>query len=146
MPVEFKANFSPEQWPAQLRARAAKVLAREMELAARQIVARTQSGTDFEGKAFKEYSKGYKAYKEAAGRDTSRVDLTFTGSMLKGVHTKTENNGDAVEGVIYITADQAEKARKHMQGIGVKQRQFFKLSKEQIRSLVEALRKVKLFG
>lgn len=149
MGIEYKINFDIGKWKSDLRARAEKAVATQMEQAARQIVERTQSGTDADGNPFRRYSKSYAAMKAATGRDSGTVDLTYTGRMLKAVHTKIQKSMNFIEGVIYVTPGQAEKARKHMEGdpgTRLPKRPFLKLSAQQIRSLVDAIKKVKLIG
>ncbi len=93
-----------------------------------EIVQRTQSGKKIDGGNFKKYSKGYAAYKVSKGRKASPVDLTFTGAMLRGVHSKiTKLTKDFIEGRIFISPDQQDKANWNQE-----RRPFFGLSKKQI--------------
>jgi len=49
------------------------------------IKRRTQRGEDAYGKKFKPYSSKYAAYRDKTGRNTSPVDLLYTGQMLAGL-------------------------------------------------------------
>lgn len=49
------------------------------------IKSRTQEGKDKSNRRFKPYSPEYKIFREKHGRPTSKVNLTFTGSMLSAM-------------------------------------------------------------
>jgi hypothetical protein len=51
------------------------------------ILKRTARGLDYKGKPFKPYSRRWKAERRKRGKQTSRVDLNFTGRMLGDVLT-----------------------------------------------------------
>jgi hypothetical protein len=49
------------------------------------IKVRTSQGVDYEGKVFRPYSPGYKLFRQKTGHPTSKVNLTYTGSMLSSM-------------------------------------------------------------
>lgn len=55
----------------------------------------TREGVDAFGKAFVPYSESYARFRMKKGRNTTPVDLTFTGQMMAGIATKTAS-GTAV--------------------------------------------------
>lgn len=142
MGIDYRCGINTEQWKADLLARAKEKLSREMQVAATQIKIRTQAGTDAEGASFKPYSKAYAAYRLAHGRQADHVDLLYTGAMQKAIHTKIEDANNAIDGVIYVTAEEAEKVRENEK----RGRKFFALAKEQLGALVESFRNTKLIG
>ncbi len=61
------------------------------------ILKRTAQSMDYKGKPFKDYSRRWKAERRKRGKQTSRVDLNFTGRMLGDVLTRIDPaNGRAV--------------------------------------------------
>lgn len=103
------------------------ILAREMEKAVTQIIARTQSGKNVDGNPFKAYSESYGKWKrDVKGRHLT-PDLTLTGRMLGAIRTtiKRLRNG-VLEGRIFILSQEADKAKWNQ-----KTRKFFGLSDEQ---------------
>lgn len=118
-----------------------KVFLKALARAVRQIVERTQAGRTIEGKSFKSYSPKYKAYKVSKKR-SGKVDLTFTGQMLRSISSKILRRSDVqLEGAITIGADQKTKAIANQTGASA--RPFFGLSKQQIneiqKEIMEAL-------
>lgn len=58
------------------------------------ITRRTGKGIDVDGRPFKPYGAAYAAKRAAAGRQTSPVNLTLTGTLLRGLRVlRVEPNG-----------------------------------------------------
>lgn len=57
------------------------------------VVRRTQQGLDEHDQKFQPYSPGYAAQKAAAGGDSSRVDLTVSGEMLRAITVEPDDTG-----------------------------------------------------
>ena len=58
------------------------------------ITRRTGKGLDVDGRPFKPYGAAYAAKRAAAGRQTSPVNLTLTGTLLRGLRVlRVEPNG-----------------------------------------------------
>jgi hypothetical protein len=89
------------------------------------IQRRTNRGVDYKGKTFKPYSKKYKAVREAAGRQTAKVDLQFNRHMLNSMTVARKGGG-----VAHITFSRAEERKKaifiHEEG----GREFFGVSRD----------------
>ena len=140
MGITFKSGVKEETVKDGLRANLRKNLEKAMELAATEIIRRTQSGKDADGRKFKKYTKRYAAIKKETGkgRNVSTVDLTLEGPMLKAIHSKVKlNTRDRLEGIIHITdKEQASKARGNM-----KKRKFFAFSKKQRKDLLKIIRR-----
>ena len=109
----------------------------DMALDSRSIILkRTTSGLDVNGAEFKEYSERYANAKAAAGRQTSRVDLTFHNRMLGSLAIKNIMNGAEL---YFADGERRIVAYKHQMGIGVPQREFFGLSEREMRQLADKL-------
>ena len=86
------------------------------------IVRRTGQGLDVNGQAFKAYSNKYAQRKAKTGRDSGKVDLTWSGRMLKALRT---NQVGATFFVIGIYGEEGVRAAVHNYGIGkAPERQF----------------------
>jgi hypothetical protein len=77
---------------------------------------------------------GYKKFRELAGRNTGTVDLTFTGTMLRGLDVKTETMPDGVVGKLGVYNERAEVA-----GFVDAKREFLGLSEQEQNTLKESL-------
>ena len=142
MGIIFKSRFKADDVKKSIRRNLKTHLEKGLEQETTEIIQRTQSGRDAKGRPFKPYSRKYAEYRVDHGRFTSPVDLTFTGDMLKAIHSKVRKNGsDRLEGVIYLSANEADKARSNM-----KKRKFFGLSKKQRKDLLNLLRRNILDG
>lgn len=138
MTSEFKISKVPDikAIGKELLSEREKILAQQMELAATEIVQRTQSGHSVNGSTFEPYSEGYRKYKSKRGRRTT-PDLTFTGHMLGSLTTKIINQGAYLLGQIFFSSSREADKAKYNQ----KSREFFGLSKQQIDKLTKALNK-----
>src|ERR1700752_5174468 len=95
---------------------------------AARIVVRTQRGQDVDGNSFAPYSKQYAKHRARKGRNTTPVDLTFTGNMLSAISTEGAEEGGATVGKLsFNSAREAVKARGNQE-----KRPFFGLSDEQV--------------
>lgn len=102
------------------------------------IKKRTLAGTDIDGGRFAKYSPSYKKHREDKGRTTSVVNLAFHGDMLRSMAFRPISNGAVV---FFRDAERSAIARKHNDGLGVPQRQFFGLSDAELQHLSENLSK-----
>jgi hypothetical protein len=111
-----------------------------LAVAVKDIVKRTQSGTDANGGSFEKYTPEYAHYKFVKKkRGPGKVDLTFSGAMLRAMTHSVKRLGNALEGIINFTnVKDGEKARGNMQ-----KRNFFNLSDTQIKKLMEIMRNLK---
>ena len=96
---------------------------------------RTQKGISLAGKAFRKYSKAYKASDDfkAAGK-TSKVNLRLSGDMLETMDIVDETKNTITIG--WDDSDDAGKAHGHITGGGsLPKRDFFGLRPKDIASL-----------
>lgn len=138
MGAYFKATLKGDikaQAAAQMRARA-KRLEVLLKQEVGEIVARTQAGRTITGGAMAKYSDGYREYKTKMGR-RGTPDLTFTGNMLKSIHSSVTVSGNIITGFIKLLPSQALKAFYNQ-----KLRPFFGLSKEQKQRIVKGLNSI----
>ena len=135
-PIEVRSNLKLTKVVDDIIADRQKKFERAMEEAAREIVERTASGRDVNGRAFKKYSTSYAAFKKAKGRKTNPVDLTFTGKMLANVTTTFMRTATELIGRITFSSQaEANKARWNMET-----RKFFELSQKQRKAIVDKLK------
>ena len=159
---EFKSSFNASRISEKLIAERQKKFERAMEEAAREIVERTQSGKDYQDRAFKKYSDSYAAWKTGFTRSGKRrrekiksgkragkmryakinfgaggnVNLTLTGRMLQNVTTTFWRTATELIGRITFSSQlEANKARGNMAT-----RKFFALSRKQIESITNKLK------
>ena len=138
MGAYFKATIKGDikaQAQAQMRARAKRL---EVLLAQEEgeIIARTQAGRTITGGAMAKYSAGYAAYKAKKGRKPT-PDLTFTGNMLKSIHSSVKVSGNVIIGLITFLPSQALKAFYNQ-----KLRPFFGLSNVQKQRIIKGLNSI----
>ena len=87
---------------------------------------RTQGGKDVNEDEFEPYSDGYLEFKTEAGRDTSKVDLTFQNHMLGSITTRRIQDGAEL---YFADAERRTIARAHHYGEGkLPRREFFALN------------------
>ncbi len=91
------------------------------------IKTRANSGQGFAGK-WPKYSAAYAKRKERSGRKSSPVDLAWSGDMKKAIHNDEQETPEAIEVRIFVSPDQAEKARgnqakRPFMGVGSKDKQ-----------------------
>lgn len=95
-----------------------------------EIISRTSTGIDINGKSFKPYSKSYKKSDnfKIYGKD-STVDLKLTGSMLADLSvTKTSSTSVLLH---FPTGEENDKAARHNYGLkGMPKREFMGISDE----------------
>lgn len=111
-----------------------------LAVAVKDIVKRTQSGKDANGGPFEKYTPEYAHYKFVTKkRGFGKVDLTFSGAMLRAMTHSVKRLGNVLEGIINFTNPKdGEKARGNME-----KRNFFNLSDTQIKNLKEIMRNIK---
>ena len=86
------------------------------------IINRTQSGDDNQGKSFARYSDLYIKIKDEAGKPSTPVNLTYRADMLKSITRKLISGGF----MLYFADElQRKKAYAHHFGKGQKKRAFF---------------------
>lgn len=147
--IEFTSRFDAKKEVVNLIDGFEKILEKEMQEAAGEIVRRSQRGETVSGGRMKQYSKSYKRYKESLGR-SGQVDLTLSGQMLTALVAGVEYTKTSVTGVIYFLMQRSNR------GIGGKGstatnsqlaewndniRPFFALSKKQIDKIINALQR-----
>jgi len=94
----------------------------------------TKDNTGWDGREFKGYSKSYKKSDNFGifGKSANKVNLTLTGDMLGNMDV-SESNTDAIE--IKIDRSDAPKAFNHITGDTLPKRDFFGLSKSEMREI-----------
>lgn len=149
--VEISVNnqFSAQKEIKKLVDNVETVLNKEIQLAAGEIVKRTQAGQKPTGGAFKAYSKSYAKYKSSKGRSTG-VDLTFSGQLLQAIQTKIEKTTSAITATIFFNAPRSNRGASG-KGSTItnpalateleRTRPFFALSKKQIDKIINALQR-----
>lgn len=94
---------------------------------AARIKVRTGQGKDVKLKPFAPYSDSYKAFRAKKGRQTSPVNLQFTGRMLAGVFARTVSPTEARVGI--GSAIEQRKGIIHQLGLGkMPKREWFGVS------------------
>jgi hypothetical protein len=119
-----------------------------------EIQIRTRSGQGPDGESFPEYSKAYAKFRDKRGRNTSPVDLTFTGNMLQssqvggGMQTAVNRDGVEIVGEMFFNDTTAPDPRSGKQvsardkaGWNDATRPFFSLNETQVNRIVEKLDK-----
>jgi hypothetical protein len=159
--IEFKSTVKlPEPTKA-----LAKFFDQLLQKAAKDIITRTQSGREIEGAKFAAYTPKYALYKGGEkgrsnkwsgaakggskkakgirkglikGGTNVKVDLTYTGAMLRGINTKIiRANKEEIIGAITMSPEQVGKAIGNQTGVRGKKRNlknprpFFGLSQKQ---------------
>ena len=117
-----------------------KVLSALTQEIKKDILVRTDKGVDFKGKKFDNYSDSYKKFRAKKGRGSS-PDLQFTKRMLGNMTTKVGKDRGKI---FFSRAEEAKKAYFHTEkGVGKSRvkREFFRLSKENIRFVKDRLNK-----
>jgi len=72
-------------------AEAQKVFAQQLQLIETDIIRNTGAGRDFNGNSFKGYAESTKAFRAKNKLQTSPVNLTMTGGLLKAIGSKVDN-------------------------------------------------------
>lgn len=109
----------------------------------------TSKGKDIDGKRFEGYAASTRRKRNDKGRNSSFVDLTWTGNMLRAMQYKVRQSGGFLEGTIYFFGGQADKARANLLGgrVGKKNpairppRKFFGVSKGMLSRITARIRK-----
>lgn len=149
--IEINVNnqFSAQKEIKDLVDDVERVLNREIQVAAGEIVKRTQQGQTPDGGNFKSYTKGYAKYKAKKGRNTN-VDLTFSGQMLQAIQTKIEKTASAITAIIFFNVPRSNRGASGkgstitnpaLAEILGRVRPFFALSDKQIDKIINALQK-----
>ena len=94
------------------------------------IRTRTTKGKDVMGQAFRPYCRAYKAFREAAGRQTGHVDLNFSGRMMGSLMHRVEAGQSRV--VLFFPPSEAAKAHGNQERW---KRRFFELSESELQTL-----------
>jgi hypothetical protein len=105
------------------------------------IIERSQSGTDVNGKQFKQYTK---EYAEEKGVSRGDVDMTLLGDMLLSIDSRI--SGDRIR--IEIPSSESAKAYGHITGFkghptipqGKYKRDFFGLSRNEAEQIAESVK------
>lgn len=127
-----------------------KTLDREIQLAAGEIVKRTQSGSTPDGSTFEPYSKAYAKRKAKTNRSGTLVNLTYSGQMLQAITTKIEKTASSITATIFFNAPRGNRGasgkgstitNSALATVLEKVRPFFALSEKQIAKLINALQK-----
>lgn len=147
----------PKRWGEKqrlLKEQTERQLKEELAIAKGEIGTRTAAGVDVNGKGFEPYSKLYAAERELKGKNSSPVDLTVTGTMLRNIQTRIERTTESLTGIMFFLGGRpepdggtnAEIAAKLQSGdFGFskkKPRKFFALSDKQVREIISNIRKV----
>lgn len=152
MQVKFKIgkrirNLSGE-FESKLSGDVQKTFSAALEEILGDIVERTLGGKDYRGRAFKDYSESYLAFKN--GQDTSKkranrargkasrgsiVNLKYTGKMLQALRQKVQKAKGKLVGTLFVLPTEADKAKKNQ-----KTRPFFGLSDKQIKQLRDVIK------
>lgn len=131
MAIKVVQSFNIPQKVKQITQEASLRLEKAMAVAANEIVIRTERGIGIDGTGFKGYSKSYEVKKRESGRKTSPPDLTWTGNMLRAIHTESRKESDTrFVTAITIVGGEADKAEGNQ-----KKRPFFGLSDKQIETI-----------
>jgi len=102
------------------------------------IIARTGRGIDFNGRSFQQYSAAYKKRKEKSGRNGGRVDLTWSGRMLKALVTRADPG--SLDFTVGIYNDEGIRAAAHNDGEGhMPQRRFVAASESDVNAMAKDL-------
>lgn len=116
------------------------------------ILVRTARGVDADEHKFADYHPGYKLFRQAFGRPTSKVDLFFSGTMLSSIDYDVTETG----GRMYFLPTQApapqlpggvkgeepppSPLKAYLLQVGTKKpRKFFAFSKRDVEEIVRKL-------
>lgn len=105
------------------------------------IVTRTQLGLDVDSQSFIAYTPRYATYRQRCGLPT-RVDLTFTGSMLRSIRSSI--NAEASTVFLKFGSQAESKKAFYLQTRHGRERIFFSLSHEDVNELIQLSRSVLL--
>ena len=106
----------------------------------RDIHERLMRGVDTQGKPFIPYSSKYAERKRKSGRSSSRVDLFYTGNMLRAINTEVQ----AKNAKLFIRAGRNESvyAQAHQEGGGsMPQRRWWGASNQTWKAVLKKLRR-----
>jgi len=139
MAIEFETNFKIADLAKETNKELMIATNKALQDTIVEIISRTMGGRDVKGSGFKRYSEEYKKFKRQRGRNTSKVDLTFTGQMLGSIshETKVQRGGAMILGRIFFSnAAAAKKAKKNL-----RLRNFFGVSEKEKKRFVDFIRK-----
>ena len=105
------------------------------------ILTNTKAGLDYQGNGFEDYTTGYAETRSKWGLQTSPVNLNFTGKMLDDI--VIEPNVSKLSVVVAIRdTTSARIALAHINGsFPVPSRQFFGVTKEARKEIIQTVRK-----
>jgi hypothetical protein len=143
--IDLKINFDPKNLigkPAEIKL----VLDRELANAARDIAKQAGQGIAADGQPFAPYAESTARARRKKGFQTSPVNLTNTGNMLRAITTKSEVRDGELEGTIFFANAQAgEIATYHTEGTEkMPVRNFFGLSDRIFTRIKNAIEKALL--
>lgn len=133
MAIKFRSTFNAKKRFDEITVKNKVKLGQALSDAKADMLIDIASGVGYDGKAMLKYSEGYKKYKISKGR-TGRVDLTFTGKMLKSIQVSVIEGANILRGKIYFLAGERDKARWNL-GL----RKFFGLSEKSILKIKKTL-------
>ncbi|MCA9813212.1 MAG: hypothetical protein KC483_10195 [Nitrosarchaeum sp.] len=144
MTIKITGSLIKEAFVSNLFQEIQKAMFKAASDATLDIHNRTLAGKDKNNQTFKEYAEVTKAQKIAEHKQSDPPNLKQTGLMLGGIQVgRPKQSVRRVTIDIFITGDQADKARGHQFGIGrLPKREFFGLTtkeKETFRSTLEKL-------
>ena len=130
-----------------------KAFQKAVEVEKEVIRSRTQQGVDVNGDTFEPYSptnpgRNWAAVRKRNNRQTSRVDLSFTGDMFRALKVSFRRDGFKFLATIFFNErKQSQKAKGHHTGqLGptkFEPRRFFELSKRQRENIISKIRNAK---
>lgn len=85
------------------------------------------------------YTKGYKGWRELTGRNTSKVDLTFSGEMLRNLTYQTKVSGGILTVQVFVKApynDRMSFTNARREWVYLSQQEIKTISDELARSLL----------
>ena len=113
-----------------------KALKTELERHKKELTAKVKSGKGFDDKPLGRYkSKSYKARRRKRGLQTSKVDLSFTGKLLKSIKTRVRSSSNSVIGTISVTDTKKSKAQAMQERFS-----WFGISKQDLSTIVRNLK------
>jgi hypothetical protein len=128
------------------------VFQKAVEQEKEELIRRTQSGVDVDGKAFEAYSDehewNWKDVRRANDKQTAYVDLTFKGDMFNALKVRFKREGFKFLATLFFNGSkQKKKALGHQTGrlgkVTYEPRRFFGLSNSQRGAIISKLRNVK---
>lgn len=133
MGIRFKSTFSAKKHASEIFQTKKVQLGQAMSDAKQMMLEDIASGRGYDGSTMPAYTPEYKKFKTGKGR-SGRVDLTFTGKMLKAMQVSVLEMKDKLLGRIFFLAGERDKARGNLE-----KRKFFGLSEKNQKQLRKTL-------